>query len=90
MKIVAKAVAGTIESNDIFVEISPAENGITVEIKSIVYNQFAEAIEKTISESLKEFGVENALVNVNDRGAVDFVIKARMETAILRAAGGRA
>ena len=35
---------------------------------------------------LAEFGVQDALVDVNDKGALDFVIRARMECAVCRAA----
>ena len=86
MIIKSKAVSGTMESNDIFVEIEPSQKGVEVEIQSIVFNQFGKQIENTIKDVLNSFDVDNALVRVNDRGAVDCTIRARVETALKRAA----
>ena len=86
MIIKSKAVSGTMESNDIFVEIEPCQKGVEVEIQSIVFNQFGKQIENTIKDVLNSFNVDNALVRVNDRGAVDCTIRARVETALKRAA----
>ena len=85
MIIKSKAVSGTMESNDIFVEIEPG-NGINVEVQSIVFNQFGKQIEDTVKDVLNCFDVKDALVRVNDRGAVDCTIRARVETALKRAA----
>ncbi len=86
MIIKSKAVSGTMESNDIFVEIEPSQKGIEVEVQSIVFNQFGKQIEDTVKDVLNSFDVDNALVRVNDRGAVDCTIRARVETALKRAA----
>ena len=40
----------------------------------------------TIREVLEDFGVNDAMVAVVDKGALDFVIRARMQCAICRAA----
>lgn len=85
MKIIKPAKAGTMESNDIYVMVQPNDNGIEINIESIVMKQFGKQIEKTIRETLDELHVENALVVVKDRGALDFTIKARVEAAIKRA-----
>ena len=47
--------------------------------------RFGEAIEKAVREQLSECGVAAARVRVADRGALDCVIKARVETAVRRA-----
>ena len=47
--------------------------------------RFGEAIEKAVREQLSECGVATARVRVADRGALDCVIKARVETAVRRA-----
>ena len=83
MQIVKSASAGTMESSDVYVEIEPAA-GVTVELESVVKLQFGEAIESVVREVLAENGVENAAVRVNDRGALECVIRARVETALLR------
>ena len=81
-----KAWAGTMESSDIYVEVMPlaAGSGIELEVNSVVYAQFGEAIEATILETLKTLEIEDMKVIVNDRGAVDCTIKARVETAVRR------
>ena len=86
MIIEKKAVSGTMESNDIFVEIEPNQKGINVEVQSNVFNQFGKQIEETVKDVLKSFDVSDATVRVNDRGAVDCTIRARVETALKRAA----
>ena len=87
LEIRRKSVAGTLESSDVLVEIEPG-SGVTVELESVVMMQFGAAIEKTVREVLQEFAVENALLRVVDRGALDCTIRARVETAIKRAAEG--
>ena len=87
MELKKPAVAGTMESSDIMVTLRPNENGgIEIDIQSDVMATFGDAIEATIREVLTDFGVENAVVAVVDKGALDFVIRARMQCAICRAA----
>lgn len=87
MELKKPAVAGTMESSDIMVTLRPNENGgIEIDIQSDVKTMFGDAIEATIREVLADFGVENAVVAVVDKGALDFVIRARMQCAVCRAA----
>ena len=86
--IIKAAIAGTDEKSDAVVTIAPSENGLQLEIKSVVMNQFGAAIEASVREVLAEKGVENAIVTVADRGALDCVLCARVETAILRGMEG--
>ncbi|MDO6355197.1 citrate lyase acyl carrier protein [Caloramator sp. CAR-1] len=85
MKIVKPAKAGTMESNDIYIMVYPNDKGNEIQLDSIVLKQFGKQIEKVIMDTLKELEVENALVVAKDRGALDYTIKARAETAIKRA-----
>ena len=86
-EIMKKAVAGTMESSDVYVEIEPSADGIEIHLESVVQQQFGSVIETVILEVLQDCGVENAKVNVIDRGALDCVIRARVETAVLRGKG---
>lgn len=86
MKITTSAVAGTLESSDVYVKVEPCDK-LEIEIESVVYNQFAEEIKKSIMEVVEELGVDSGKIAVNDKGAIDCVIKARVETAIKRAGG---
>ena len=87
MEIKNKAAAGTLESSDIYVLVEPNDNGIELELESIVYNQFGEEIEKTVREVLNDFNVSNIKIQLKDRGAVECAIRARVETALKRAEG---
>ncbi|MBQ8797523.1 MAG: citrate lyase acyl carrier protein [Oscillospiraceae bacterium] len=84
MEIIKPASAGTMESSDAYVEIEPGTDGISLQLESVVMEQFGDAIEQTVREVLKERSVENANVRLIDRGALDCVIRARVETAVLR------
>ena len=84
MEIKKSASAGTMESSDAYVEISPNEGGIKLQTESVVFEQFGETINNAVMEVLNEKGVENAFVHIIDRGALECVLKARVETAILR------
>lgn len=84
MDIKQSAVAGTLESNDVFVEIEAAD-GIEIDIESIVYAQFGDDIRATVKDMLNKMEVSGAKVSINDHGALDCVIRARLECAILRA-----
>lgn len=80
--------AGTLESNDILVTIAPAgagTAGIEIELTSPVKKQFGKQILAVINEVLAERGISTAVVDANDRGAMDCTIRARVETAIARA-----
>ena len=82
------ATAGTDEKSDAVITVEPNEGGLVLEIKSVVMNQFGPAIEASVREVLQEMGVENAVVRVADRGALDCVLRARVETAVLRGMEG--
>lgn len=87
-EILRRASAGTMESSDVYVEIEPGESGIELQLESVVMNQFGEAIRQVVREVLAECGVDRAVVRVMDRGALECVIRARVETAVLRGKGG--
>lgn len=87
MDIIRNASAGTMESSDAYVEIAPG-TGLQIELQSVVAQQFGEAIHAVVREVLAEQGVENANVRVVDRGALECVIRARVETAIIRGKEG--
>ena len=80
------ASAGTMESSDAYVEIEPA-TGLNIQLESVVAGQFGEEITAAVREVLAENGIENAGVRVVDRGALECVIRACVETAVLRGKG---
>ena len=86
MKVVKSASAGTMESSDAYVEIEPAE-GLQIQLESVVAQQFGQAIKEVVRDVLAQQGVENARIRVVDRGALECVLRARIETAIVRGKG---
>lgn len=62
---------------------------LEIEVQSVVFRQFGEKIKQSILEVVKELGVESGRITVSDKGAIDCVIKARVETAIKRAGGAQ-
>lgn len=81
------ASAGTMESSDAYVEVEPGTNGVQLELESVVLQQFGDDIRAVVQEVFAEQGVQNAKVRVVDRGALECVLRARVETAILRGKG---
>ncbi len=81
------AMAGTLESSDVSIVVEPnEEGGIWIEIHSVVKEQFGDQIRLVIEETLSRLKVKNAIIKVHDKGALDCVIKARLQTALHRAA----
>ncbi len=86
-EIVRRATAGTLESSDAYVELEPGAGEIEIELDSVVEGQFGAQIRRVVAEVLNEQGVGSARVKLVDRGALDCVIRARVETAVARAKG---
>jgi citrate lyase subunit gamma (acyl carrier protein) len=84
MKIRRKVQAGTMQSSDLMVVLIPAET-LTVSIESTVLKQFGALIRAKVDQVLQRHGVEAGEIRVTDRGALDYAIEARLETALLRA-----
>ena len=85
MQIRRKASAGTMQSSDLMVVVEPSDK-LQLEIESTVKKQFEHLIRARISETLRELQVSAGRIQVSDRGALDYAIVARIETAIRRAA----
>ncbi|MBS4538418.1 citrate lyase acyl carrier protein [Clostridium sp. D2Q-11] len=85
MKIVKRALAGTMESSDIQIVVEAGE-GIEIELKSSVEKQFGNQIRKVIRETLEKLGVEDVKVIAIDKGALDCTVQARVAAAAYRGA----
>ena len=83
------AQAGTLESADILIMIAPAEPGAGVQIELVTptMQQYGAMIRQTIEKVLAANGIVDARVHANDKGALDYTIEARVQTAIDRAVG---
>jgi len=86
MKIQRKGQAGTMQSSDLMVVVEPAD-GLVIEIESTVKKQFEHLIRAKLEQVLAKHGAADARISVNDRGALDYAIEARLETALRRAGG---
>jgi len=86
MKILQGGVAGTFESSDIHITIEPDTDGIEISLQSSVEKQFGEHIRKEITNTLKNLKIDNVQIHAIDNGALDCVIRARVECAAYRAA----
>lgn len=89
-QIVKPAIAGSLESSDVQIRIEPNPGkGIEVHLDSVVKMQFGESILATVNAVLADFGIADARLIINDKGAVDAAIKARMQAVVCRGAGIR-
>jgi len=83
LDIIKNASAGTMESSDAYVEIEPSDS-LNIQLESVVLAQFGEEIIASVKDVLQQCGVEKVNVRVVDRGALECVIRARVEAAINR------
>lgn len=74
--------AGPKVRSDCSVSIVPGGSGVHIELKSKVKVMFGDAIVALANEVLAFYGVHDAQVNIDDSGALPFVIAARLEAAI--------
>lgn len=78
-----KASAGTYESSDCLITVS--DSPVTqIDIDSVVFDQFGDAIRAVLEETLKAHHVDGVKVECFDKGALDYTVKARLETALKR------
>ncbi len=88
MKIVQQSHAGTLESGDVLIRIQPIDSPeIEIELESVVSKQFGDAIHRLIHDTLNKLSIYGVRVIVEDKGALDCVIRARIQAALIRATG---
>lgn len=78
-----KHTAGTYESSDCIITVTPSEER-TISIESIVFEQFGDAIHDVITATLDQYHISHITVECLDKGALDYTIKSRLETALKR------
>ncbi len=88
MKIVKTGIAGSLESSDVLVTVSPPEGeGVHIDVESAVIKQFGRQIRRVAKETLEELEITDVFLSLQDKGALDSTIRARIESAAYRAAG---
>jgi citrate lyase subunit gamma (acyl carrier protein) len=79
-----EAMCGTLESNDLLVKVEPRSE-LEVVISSVVMRQFGVRIRQVVDETLQRMEVTHGLFVIEDKGALDCTIQARVQTAVMRA-----
>lgn len=81
--------AGTLESCDCRVILEITDNDtILVEVEGPMKDVFGDAIKSVVLTTLEKKEITSANVKVMDRGALDYVVEARVEAAIAAAGTG--
>nr|MBC8450591.1 citrate lyase subunit gamma [bacterium] len=71
--------------SDCWIAVSPRESGgITISLKSKVESMYGDSIRNLIKDGLEALEVGHADVEIEDAGALPFVIAARLEAAVKR------
>ena len=87
MRIITEAVAGSLESSDLLVKVSPSrDKTLEIYVTSDVIEQFGTQIRHVVDDTLKRLAVTDGLIVIEDKGALDYAIRARVQTAVLRGA----
>jgi citrate lyase subunit gamma (acyl carrier protein) len=85
MRISKTASAGTLESSDVLVTVEPDQApDVQIEIEGATAARFGQQIRAVVAETLAEFDVKSGRVRLQDKGALDCTIKARLSAALLR------
>lgn len=81
------AQAGLAEKGDALITIEPRPigEGRLILVKSPVMVEFGRHIKETVNAVLDAQNVDDASVQVEDKGALDFALRSRCETALQRA-----
>jgi len=71
--------------SDLWVAVEPGgQSGIEIDLRSRVDSYYGDAIREQAEKVLRALGIEQARVEIEDTGALPFVIEARIETAARR------
>lgn len=88
MKIVQTGMAGSLESSDVLITLeSHPGKGRLIDLESIVKRQYGRQILKVVEETLDRLGIADVRVRLEDKGALDCTIRARLQAAAYRGAG---
>ncbi|MDO5716986.1 MAG: citrate lyase acyl carrier protein [Tissierellia bacterium] len=78
-----RARAGSYESNDLLVEVVP-DTTLVILIKSVVDDLYHDAIKEQVEKTLSQLSITKGKILIDDRGALDYAIRARVRAAIER------
>lgn len=79
------ASCGKAKKGDVLITVSRIETEeVVINIRSKVKELYAHEIEKTVREIVSQAGKTNLEITVDDYGALDFALRARLITALQR------
>lgn len=78
------ASAGTLESSDCLVTAAPAES-IEIEYNGANRMLFRRRTEALVREVFRKYALTGGSVRIQDQGALEVTLRARVETAVERA-----
>ena len=86
-RILREAKAGLDERGDVLVCLSPGElnSGVQIEIESTLMSLFGDQILASAVEVIEGYGLKDLKLTIRDQGALDYALRARVQTAIERA-----
>jgi citrate lyase subunit gamma (acyl carrier protein) len=86
-RVLREAKAGLNDKGDLVVHLRPAgdRSGVQLDIESKVMSMFGEQIRASVLEIIESYALADLYVSVRDQGALDYAIRARVQTAIERA-----
>lgn len=84
----AIAQAGTLESSDCLVTVSGASE-LELDCRGATAALFAQRNRAVVEAVLRAKGLTGARVQIQDQGALEMTLRARVETALDRALGDR-
>ncbi len=84
--LVCQATAGFEEKNDLLVTVVPGEkgSGVQVSLASPVLLHFGKHIKQLVVDTVQMAGYKDVALQIKDKGAWDYTIKARILAALER------
>lgn len=85
--ILRETKAGIEERGDVLVTLAPGEgnSGVQIDVESTLLSMFGDQIRSSVLEVVEGYGLKDVKLAVRDQGALDYAIRARVQTAIERA-----
>lgn len=84
-KIARTASAGTVESSDCLVTVSPSEIFL-FEYSGPNSTAFKKRTDTLVRTTLEQYGIKQASITIQDQGALEMTVRARLAVALERAA----
>nr|WP_325212760.1 hypothetical protein [uncultured Oscillibacter sp.] len=77
--------AGTGEKRDARITVAPNAGGWKIELARLPHPRFRDAVTAVAEAVLREEQIQDAYIRVEDFGALDFVLEARLRAALREA-----